>query len=475
MKHRFFLWLSLLIAFSCTLQSCRNEDLLLSDKKENQKSMSSKILHYQDLIQHTAAFSELMKITKNDDGSQGSRVYTDEENGFTVDLDDCLFMEDPRGQKSYTFKITEIDPKNNNPDILENLVLVEKGGGIFESYIFQYEKDVQLNYFKSEEDLIQNLKQKVKIFGLGEKRDIEINSKIALCVGVTATYVEQPGTACLSGQHTYEDGSACEYWGTINMALPGYGGHFVYTFDAADCYGGGGGNPSSGSGTTGPYHGGGGGTGTINNPCTKAKAILTNSQVQAKISELKTQSTLGGEKGVKFKTDGTPSSTISGGAHSVNFGDKTGYAGGYHNHTPTGIPMLSPPDIDQLLGFAKAQPTSDPTNVKNAYVGMVAPNGMHYVIWFNGNYQDAITTFSQDQLDSYIIEYQNANDVMLLDSQYSADHLNLNAKGVEALFFETLKKMGLQGKANLQRIESNGTIQNINLDANNNPIATPCP
>nr|WP_314495152.1 hypothetical protein [uncultured Chryseobacterium sp.] len=54
---------------------------------------------------------------------------------------------------------------------------------------------------------------------------------------------------------------------------------------------------------------------------------MENLKVQAKINELKTQSTAGGEKGVKFKTDGTPSATITGGAHSVNFGDKTGYTG----------------------------------------------------------------------------------------------------------------------------------------------------
>jgi hypothetical protein len=70
--------------------------------------------------------------------------------------------------------------------------------------------------------------------------------------------------------------------------------------------------------------------------------------------------------------------------------------------------MLSPPDIDQLLGFARAQSTSSNlTNVNNAFIGMVAPNGMHYVIWFNGTYQDAVKTFSQEDLDKYVIDYRN--------------------------------------------------------------------
>nr|WP_314495160.1 hypothetical protein [uncultured Chryseobacterium sp.] len=73
--------------------------------------------------------------------------------------------------------------------------------------------------------------------------------------------------------------------------------------------------------------------------------------------------------------------------------------------------MLSPPDIDQLLGFARAQPTSNPANVNNAFMGMVAPNGMHYVIWFNGTYQDAITTYSQSDLDAFGRDYQTRYDM----------------------------------------------------------------
>ncbi len=271
-------------------------------------------------------------------------------------------------------------------------------------------------------------------------------------------------------------------WYPDNESNPNGSGHWetnYYTncYSYQDYY-----DPSWEQGGGGFDYNGGGGSGadpnnpdTNQNPCEKTKDIVNNPKMQAGLQELKTQSTQGGEKGIKFKADGTPSATIIGGKHSVNLGDKTGYTGGYHNHTPTGIPMLSPPDIDQLLGFARAQPTSNPSNVNDAYLGMIAPNGMHYVIWFNGTYQDAITTFSQAELDNYVITYQSISDVMLLDSQYSADHLNLNTKGVETLFFDILKKMGLDGKVNLQRIESGGIIKNINLDSNNQPVPTACP
>ncbi|WP_209786631.1 hypothetical protein [Chryseobacterium sp. PvR013] len=245
-------------------------------------------------------------------------------------------------------------------------------------------------------------------------------------------------------------------------------------------YGSNGGGMSGGSET---YGGSGGGSQTQNpqdpkNPCEKTTGIITNTTVKAKIDELKAQSTLGGEKGVKFKVDGTPSEIIPGLAHSVNFKDKTGYAGGYHNHTPTGIPMLSPNDIDQLLGFARAQPTSNPANVNNAYVGMVAPNGMHYVIWFNGTYENAVTNFSQEDLNKYKKKYIELESNLTDEAKNGMTYMNgdgtINNLGVEKLFFETLKDMGLEGKVNLQRIENDGTVKNINLNANNQPISSTC-
>ena len=50
----------------------------------------------------------------------------------------------------------------------------------------------------------------------------------------------------------------------------------------------------------------------------------------------------------------------------------------------------------------------------------------------------------------------------------------MNNKGVEKLLLETLKNMGLNGKVSLQRIETSGAVQSINLDSNNQPIAVPC-
>ncbi|SIT17641.1 hypothetical protein SAMN05421786_107198 [Chryseobacterium ureilyticum] len=231
--------------------------------------------------------------------------------------------------------------------------------------------------------------------------------------------------------------------------------------------GGGGGDGGGGCETFnncgGPPRGGGGVPPKPKDPCEKTKNLINNSKTKPAIDALKAKSPLGGEDGYKIKADGTPSDMIPGGDHSVNFMDKTGYVGGYHNHTPTGIPMLSPPDIDQLLQFALAQ--GNYGNPKNAFIGMVAPNGMHYVITFNGNYNDALVTFSQQQLDEFVINFETRNYLY---------HSSSSAEGLEKLLFKTLKDMKIEGKVNLQRIETDGTISTITKNSDGTITATPC-
>ncbi|WP_299182198.1 hypothetical protein, partial [uncultured Chryseobacterium sp.] len=226
-----------------------------------------------------------------------------------------------------------------------------------------------------------------------------------------------------------------------------------------------------------------------NNPCEKTKALLENPEVKEKLDSLKKKSLSKGEVGFKTTKDGTVTGYISGGKHEVDLGVKAGYQGGYHNHTPTGIPMHSPPDIDNnLLSFARAQPTGEH---KNAYFGMIVkkactscPSGFkvyHYIIRFDGDYSDALTSFSQSDLDNFRIDYQNrefdlTNPTGIYGTTYIDGSGRITNEGLEKLFFDTLKAMNLDGKILLQRIEEDGTINNITIDASGiHTTATPCP
>ncbi len=230
-------------------------------------------------------------------------------------------------------------------------------------------------------------------------------------------------------------------------------------------------------------------------PCEKTKNILEKPTVQKIINDVKTQAlnTLSntnlGELGFKEKKDGTVAPADINASHKVVYNDVTDGYGGYHNHTANGTHMFSPPDIaDTLLGFAAAQ-----DNVGDAYFGMIAaewcncpPSNkkiLHYVIQYTGAAEDIGTggsyNFTQAQVTQFENDYRktvrNLKNTYINGNNYIQTSGELNKKGLEKLFFEMLNTMGLTGKVILQKVEANGTINNITLDNNNMPTGTPCP
>jgi len=210
--------------------------------------------------------------------------------------------------------------------------------------------------------------------------------------------------------------------------------------------------------------------------CTKGKKVQNSEQVKQKVKDLKDHAKKGnGEKGFKVKADGSTSDMIDGGKHEVDLGDKMGFQGGFHNHTSLGISMLSPDDIDILLGFARAQGNQG-NNIQNAFIGMVGPDGTQYIGWFNGSYQDAITNFSQEQMDAFENDYRDLENLLSSQSQYSNNNgATLNNKGLEKLFSDILKKIGLNGKIGLQKINPEDKMNNINFDDQGSSTDVPCP
>ncbi|QQQ29944.1 hypothetical protein [Chryseobacterium indoltheticum] len=224
-------------------------------------------------------------------------------------------------------------------------------------------------------------------------------------------------------------------------------------------------------------------------PCQKTKAISKDPAVKAKVGTLKEQSKIkgdnSGEKGFNVNLDGTTGEIIPGEKHSVDLGSEAGKQGGYHNHTPDGIKMHSPPDILKMLNYALAQPNG---NLSNGFLGFVGsekcstcPDGYkyhNYIIRFSGNSQELEKFIFQTNWDEKALgnDYQKRENNLLSNNAYTDnDGESLNQKGLEKLFFDTLKGMNMEGKVNLQRVDNDGTIQNIILDNNNQPTATPCP
>ncbi|PWN67678.1 hypothetical protein [Chryseobacterium oncorhynchi] len=261
-----------------------------------------------------------------------------------------------------------------------------------------------------------------------------------------------------------------------------------------DVWSGGGGIGSGGhdmGGGPGDYGGGGSGstpnTPNTTNPCEQTKNIVNNSKSKPAIDSLKQQSKLSDEKekGFKVNSDGT-TTQINSGKHEVDLGDAAGYLGGYHNHTPSGIKMFSPPDIVKMLSFAMAQTNG---NIGNGFMGMIGsepcsscPDGYryyHYMINFNGTSQE-LAGFLYNanwDLESLKDDYRDKEKELSENLSYT-NQLggNLNSNGLQKLFFDTLKNMKMEGKVSLQKIEDNGTVQSVTLNSNgSSTTATPCP
>ncbi|WP_336702531.1 hypothetical protein [Chryseobacterium indologenes] len=233
----------------------------------------------------------------------------------------------------------------------------------------------------------------------------------------------------------------------------------------------------------------------LDTPCERTKTTLNKSSIQQGISNVKAQAqqTLinpkTGEIGFKEKKDGTVVPADVNLSHQVKFNDTTDGYGGYHNHTASGIHTFSPFDIvDTLFGFAAAQSVND--GVGNAYFGMIAAEWcntcsggkkeIHYVIRYVGTGTElgkfVYSPAKVAQITSkYLRKANELTNTNLNGNTYRNSAGDLNEKGLEKLFFDTLTNMGLDNKVVLQRVEPNGTVYNVTQDSSGTITSTPCP
>uniref|UniRef100_UPI003AF9E9E4 hypothetical protein n=1 Tax=Chryseobacterium bernardetii TaxID=1241978 RepID=UPI003AF9E9E4 len=213
------------------------------------------------------------------------------------------------------------------------------------------------------------------------------------------------------------------------------------------------------------------------NPCEKTKTMLASQKNKDITDDLKDHLTNGanaGEKGWRDNKTGAPTQATQNGDHSVNFGDPSTMNGGYHNHTGTGVNIFSSSDISTLIEIARYQAIG---NAGNGYMGLVAPNGIHYVIHFNGSHGDlpANSYTPKEKEDWNTLQTYWVDTLPTFQPNlYSSDGGNtINSKGLEKLFFDTLDKMGLKNKIILQKIDNNSQVLTINND-NGIPKEVPC-
>lgn len=238
---------------------------------------------------------------------------------------------------------------------------------------------------------------------------------------------------------------------------------------------------------------GGGNTGLpeLDDPCEKTRNMLQKPKMQQAIAAVTEQAKKAasdaneGEIG-KIEKNGEFYPADVSENHHVTFNNINGSTGIYHNHTFSGAKIHSPPDINFVLSLAQGQ--TNASNYGDVYVGMIGATKcypvtagcyriFHYIIRFSGTASDVTKNYTEDEMKELNKAYRNRENILREKLPYVdfLGDITLNKKGYEKLFFETLDKMGLSDKVILQRIDDDGTINNINLDANGIPEATPCP
>jgi hypothetical protein len=498
MTKKFILRLCLMMATVVFLYSCRTDDLAIQENKSQEKAtVTSRIIHLPELQENQPLFSQLAKLSKNKIGASNtvSKIFTDAENGFSVDLNDVLYTEDSAGNKTYTFKI---QPREGSAGKLENFILSDLGNSQFAAYISTYDTTALENL----EDLtVAELKNHVTMVSLGSIAGAEIFGKYNanFCTITVPEFVNifVPGTLCYTGDHNYSQIGDCNFASQPGGYPPtdsySYTGISYTTYDT--CGGGASpGNGSSGSGggviTTSPHGGGNTDLPDLEDPCEKTKTMLAKPDVIKYLDSLKAQSKKeedeSGEKAFQIRADGTTSGLIPGGKHNVKVGSEVGYQGVYHNHTPDGVKMFSPSDIINMLKYALAQPNG---TIGNGFLGMIGSETCdnptactdgflyhNYIIRYSGISLEQLGNEASKPWDTDALEkdYDDRVREMKKNPLYTSGNKRLKTNGLQKLFFDTLKNMGIEGNVNLQKIENDGSIQNIILDNSNNPMGTPC-
>jgi hypothetical protein len=206
----------------------------------------------QDVQKNSKAFEKLtIPKSRLNANLSINRIINDTINNFSVETNYGVYIE-TENYHSYTFKI--LRPNGSNY-LLENIVVSKISASEYETILYQYDITADELHMIEHGEFV-DLEGKInKIFLENSLITTEVTGKYYYnghCYEDNPIYVA--GSLCKSGQHSFFQGTACDYWGGAGSATYGY-----YTWQTTEvaCDDNGGG----GSGGASSYSGGSGGTG----------------------------------------------------------------------------------------------------------------------------------------------------------------------------------------------------------------------
>lgn len=418
-----------LIVLSLSLQSCRTNDEAISSKDEAYYSNKFQVFSQpvDGKIDYPNGFAFLLK--------EYDRIHSSNFTGLRISKNNFSLQKGDIAEKHVDFRISSQPIKLYNGETWVFFPVVESGAvtGIIVGVLRNEETFVEFGTLNPNEEYNQMVLEKFRSAYLSKKTLSSRkggDDETAPCIG--------------------SEGDPC---GIEEISIPPPSGPYLPTIDVGVYPGQGGG---SGGGTPPPsgdcsiYNNCG--TPEPKDPCEKTKAMLESQKNKAITDDLKNHIANGtGEKGWRDNKTGDPTPTTQNGDHSVNFGDPSTMNGAYHNHTGTKVDIFSATDIATLVEIARYQNVG---SAGNGYVGIMAPGGIHYVIYFNGGYVDyPLSAYNELDLLAWDTQQLILMYGLMKNNSFVSGQGTLNFKGLEQIFFATLEKMGLQNKVTLQKIE----------------------
>ncbi|PTT74096.1 hypothetical protein [Chryseobacterium sp. HMWF035] len=511
MTKKMISWLALVAVFLVSY-SCRNDMLPEKEIFENSSqfqltSRRMSLAESKHRLKLMPEISEAQTLLRSSQYNVSGKT-VNAGSGVTINTNDVIYIENGPNYHTYTFSIVRENAPIDAP--VENLVLTPLPDGTYKGLLFRY------NFTQQEK---QNIMDGIPMDTKGKTTITEAGTNITLSKVQECSYVEETIWQDCS-QHIHNQSNISDWVNCTAEIKPQ-----VYTIGYWSCSSGGGGGNEGGSGNTGSDDGTGGGNAgndncitevfqnpldpvavynpcpigvptspnipNLSNPCEKTKNMLKDPKVQLAIDDITKQAKKAaldineGEIG-RIEKNGMFYPADVSEDHHVIFNNIAGAKGAYHNHTYKGAKIHSPKDIFSILSFAHVQPTV--ANYGDAYIGMIGAEKcypdvsgcfrmFHYIIRFGGITADLSKNFTEDEMKKFNKDYRDREHELAETLPYVnfLGDITLNKKGYEKLFFETLHNMGLSGKVILQRVDDDGTVNNINLDANGIPEAIPCP
>lgn len=236
----------LLLCLSATLLfNCQKEDDATTQSQSSFKTLDKNLqitrLYEADINKNSQLLRGIDVVeNKMKEGIANRDIYNATYD-FTINTTYAKVINDGT-TRTYTFGVY----RDEDNGLLENLFMVEKDDGTFDVSLVQYDlTPLEIEALNNRE--IVDVEGKIAFVALDDISGDVLGKYYYNGNCYENYYVYQSGNSCASGNHNWEDGDACDYWGDVNQMATSGGYVLTPTIVPCDDSTGGGSSDTGGS------------------------------------------------------------------------------------------------------------------------------------------------------------------------------------------------------------------------------------